>query len=87
MKVIQPFDTYKVECLLSKFFYRWKENDWTLGHKRQLVFFDSVFDEYFVVDFNQSTEDIIIQVHNFLAVMQFPVELDYLYWKFIKINK
>jgi hypothetical protein len=84
MKIINPH-IEQMKWVLDDLFHFWKSNNWPLGidKKIKFIFLKNPENDIFVVDFNQPQEMVVIQIHLLTSYLNFPVELDKVYWKYI----
>lgn len=77
MKTIKVDHIEQLYWVLEDFFHFWRESNFPIGLDRKIIY------KSLLVDFNQPKEMVIIQIHNLLSNLNFPVELEKIYWKYI----
>jgi hypothetical protein len=85
MKFIHPHPE-TLNWILYDLYRFWKNDNWPLGcldRKIKFLFFKEPKNDLLEIDFNQPKEMVILQIHNLLSYLNFPVELEKIYWEYI----
>jgi len=86
MKILHPHND-QLSWILDDLFRFWKRDNWPMNISdkklRILYFKEGKENELLIIDFDQPSEIVIIQIHYLLEYLNFPVELEKVYWQFI----
>jgi hypothetical protein len=84
MRILNP-NIEQLYWILKDLFHFWKSNNWPWGMDKEIrfIFFKNHNNDHLLIDFNQTQEMVVIQLHQLLAYLNFPVELESIYWEYI----
>ena len=85
MKILHPHPE-TLYWILHDLYRFWKKDNWPLGLDRKIKFLffkEPKKTDLLVIDFNQPQEMVVIQIHQLLTYLNFPKELEPIYWKYI----